>query len=79
MTLKTVCNYGSTEKSHNSTNVQQPSAEKIDFAFNNLDYDPQVIDFKESLVIRLPEKYRGNRLGHLWSISWVADNIDVIN
>ena len=66
-------------KNENISYFQWRTIQKIDLAFNNLDYDPQVLDFKESSVIRLPEKYRGNRLGHLWSISWVADNIDIIN
>ena len=66
-------------KNENISYFQWRTIQKIDFAFNNLDYDPQVINFKESSVIRLPEKYSGNRLGHLWSISWVADNIDIIN
>ena len=47
-----------------------------DNAFNSYDYDPQIIDFAESSVVRLPSEYNGRRLGHLWSISWVADNFN---
>ena len=45
----------------------------LDLAFNNLKEDPQNLNLKGSNAIRLPESYRGRRLGHNWSISWVAD------
>ena len=45
----------------------------------DLDYDPQVVQIKDSKIIRLPETYKGNKLGHNWSISWVADEILGIN
>ena len=44
-----------------------------------MDYDPQVVQIKDSKIIRLPETYKGNKLGHNWSISWVADEILGIN
>ena len=44
----------------------------LDGAFKNLKVDPQVVQWR-SEVTRLPEKYRGRRLGHNWSISWVVD------
>jgi len=31
------------------------------------------------VVTRLPESYRGRRLGHNWSISWVADELGPLN
>jgi hypothetical protein len=40
-----------------------------------LDYDPQEVEILKSKVTRLPETYKGNKLGHNWSISWVADEI----
>ena len=74
--LRNYCNYNHpTTKNSNISYFQWRTIKKLDFAFNSFDYDPQVLDFKESSVVRLPDKYRGNRLGHLWSISWVADNI----
>jgi pimeloyl-ACP methyl ester carboxylesterase len=48
---------------------------ELDGAFKDLDVDPQVIHLTGSTVIRLPETYRGKRLGHNWSISWVADKL----
>jgi hypothetical protein len=48
---------------------------ELDGAFKDLDVDPQVIHLTGSTVTRLPETYRGKRLGHNWSISWVADNL----
>jgi|TARA_Y100000310_G_scaffold270358_2_gene284139 hypothetical protein len=47
----------------------------LDGAFKELEVDPQVIDLDDSTVTRLPDSYRGNRLGHNWSISWVADEM----
>ena len=47
----------------------------LDSAFKKLKDDPQNLDLIGSKVIRLPETYRGRRLGHNWSISWVADEL----
>ena len=66
-----------TSKNNNVSYYQWRTIKKLDYAFNSFDYDPQLIDFKESSVVRLPRQYRGKRLGHLWSISWVADNINL--
>ena len=76
--LKKYCGYEHpTSKNNNVTYYQWRTIKKLDYAFNSFDYDPQLIDFKESIVVRLPREYRGKRLGHLWSISWVADNINL--
>jgi len=48
---------------------------ELDGAFKDLDFDPQVINLPGSNVRRLPENYKGRKLGHNWSISWVADEI----
>ena len=74
--LKKYCGYKHpTSKNNNVSYYQWRTIKKLDYAFNSFDYDPQLLDFKESSVVRLPRQYRGKRLGHLWSISWVADNI----
>ena len=76
--LKKYCGYKHpTSKNNNVSYYQWRTIKKLDNAFNSFDYDPQLIDFKESSVVRLPRQYRGKRLGHLWSISWVADNINL--
>ena len=76
--LKKYCGYKHpTSKNNNVSYYQWRTIKKLDNAFNSFDYDPQLLDFKESSVVRLPRQYRGKRLGHLWSISWVADNIDL--
>ena len=76
--LKKYCGYKHpTSKNNNVSYYQWRTIKKLDYAFNSFDYDPQLIDFKESSVVRLPRQYRGKRLGHLWSISWVADNINL--
>ena len=76
--LKKYCGYKHpTSKNNNVSYYQWRTIKKLDYAFNSFDYDPQLIDFKESSVVRLPREYRGKRLGHLWSISWVADNINL--
>ena len=76
--LKKYCGYKHpTSKNNNVSYYQWRTIKKLDNAFNGFDYDPQLVDFKESSVVRLPRQYRGKRLGHLWSISWVADNINL--
>ena len=76
--LKKYCGYKHpTSKNNNVSYYQWRTVKKLDYAFNSFDYDPQLIDFKESSVVRLPSQYRGKKLGHLWSISWVADNINL--
>ncbi len=46
---------------------------QLDGAFRSMPVDPQVIDLPDSNVTRLPATYNGRRLGHNWSVSWVAD------
>ena len=76
--LKKYCGYTHpTSKNNNISYHQWRTVKKLDYAFSSYDYDPQLIDFIESSVVRLPRQYRGKRLGHLWSISWVADNINL--
>ena len=43
-------------------------------SFQDINYDPQNVEIIGSNITRLPEKYKNNKLGHNWSISWVADN-----
>ena len=51
----------------------------LDAAFKRLKNDPQNLYLEDSQVTRLPETYRGRRLGHNWSISWVADELGPLN
>ncbi len=46
---------------------------QLDNVYKDFNEDPQRIELKESFVTILPETYMDNRLGHNWSISWVAD------
>lgn len=46
-----------------------------DGAFRDLPEDPQNVDMQGSRVTRLPAEYQGTRLGHNWSLSWVADQL----
>ena len=48
---------------------------ELDGAFREFEFDPQNVEIKGSQVTRLPETYKGNKLGHNWSVSWVADEI----
>ena len=76
--LKKYCGYiHPTTKNNNVSYYQWRTIKKLDNAFSSFDYDPQLINFKESSVVRLPSQFRGKRLGHLWSISWVAENINL--
>ena len=54
---------------------QWRTIKELDGAFNSLDHDPQIIDVQGSYVTRLPKVYNGRRLGHNWSLSWVAEEI----
>ncbi len=46
-----------------------------DGAFKDMAADPQVIELAGSDVVLLPETWQGRRLGHNWSISWVAEQL----
>ncbi len=59
----------------NLTFFQWKTQHHLDAAFKRLKNDPQNLNLLGSEVTRLPETYRGKRLGHNWSISWVADKL----
>ena len=64
------------EKTSTKTDFYQwRTQHQLDNAFNRLPEDPQVVDIPHSVVIRLPETYNDRRLGHNWSISWVAERL----
>ena len=46
----------------------------LDGAFKDMARDPQDVEIKGARVVLLPRTYRDRRLGHNWSISWVAEN-----
>ena len=48
---------------------------KLDGAFRDMPVDPQNVEIPGSLVTRLPATYNGRRLGHNWSVNWVADTL----
>jgi pimeloyl-ACP methyl ester carboxylesterase len=59
----------------NASFVQWRTRHELDTAFKDMKRDPQIVDLKDSKVTLLPETYRGQRLGHNWSLSWVADKL----
>ena len=70
------CNYVPPKKRNkNVKSVQWKTIKTLDNAFKDLSYDPQLINFKGHEVRNLPDKYKGKRLGHNWSVSYVADEI----
>ena len=72
--LRNMCGYVPIETvPSNSSLFEWRTQHQLDSAFKDLSEDPQQINIKGSLVTVLPETYKGNRLGHNWSISWVAD------
>jgi hypothetical protein len=72
--LKSICGYEPIETLPNNTSLfEWRTQHQLDSAFKDLSEDPQQINIKGSLVTFLPKTYKGNRLGHNWSISWVAD------
>jgi hypothetical protein len=74
--ISSSCNYvPPKQKSKNVKSVQWRTIKTLDNAFKNLSFDPQLINFKGHEVRNLPDKYKGKRLGHNWSLSYVADEI----
>ena len=74
--LKNICSYTPIETlPNNSSLFEWRTQHQLDSAFKDLLEDPQQINIKGSLVTVLPDTYKDNRLGHNWSISWVADEI----
>jgi hypothetical protein len=72
--LKTICGYEPIEKiPTNALLFEWRTQHQLDNAYKDLSEDPQKIDINGSLVTILPDTYKGNRLGHNWSISWVSD------
>ena len=73
--LSAVCNYRAPEQVPKKSSLfEWRTIHKLDGAFQDLNYDPQNVEIIGSNITRLPEKYKNNKLGHNWSISWVADN-----
>ena len=74
--FKNICTYNPPKTLMNNVNFfQWRTIKELDGAFQNLEYDPQIIELHGSKIVRLPETYNNRRLGHNWSLSWVADNI----
>ena len=74
------CNYSPPKYiSDKAVFYQWRTQHHLDAAFKRLKKDPQNLTLKGSKVTRLPESYRGRRLGHNWSISWVADELGPLN
>ena len=72
--LNSICGYKPISLiPRNSVLYEWRTQHKLDNVFKDLSKDPQKIELQESYVTILPETYKGNRLGHNWSISWVAD------
>ena len=78
--LSSICEYNSPNSLSAGTSLYQwRTIQALDGAFKDLNFDPQVVEINNSIVTRLPETYKGNKLGHNWSISWVADEILSLN
>ena len=74
--LINICGYEPIEILPNTSSLfEWRTQHQLDSAFKDLPVDPQQINIQGSLVTILPDTYKGNRLGHNWSISWVADEV----
>ena len=72
--LNSICGYKPISSiPKNSTLYEWRTQQHLDNVYKDLDVDPQKIELNESYVTTLPDTYKDNRLGHNWSISWVAD------
>ena len=71
-----ICGYSPPKKIKNNVSVHQWITQKnVDNAFKDLELDPQIISLDRNKAYFLPSKYKNRRLGHNWSISYVADEI----
>tara|TARA_Y100001970_G_scaffold288855_1_gene417429 strand:- start:101493 stop:102212 length:720 start_codon:yes stop_codon:yes gene_type:complete len=74
--INSLCSYSPPSAINNNVEFYEwRTIKELDVAFKDLDFDPQEINLPGSNIKRLPETYNGRRLGHNWSISWVADEI----
>ena len=74
--LNSLCGYQPTIQLQPMVNLYEwRTQQHLDSAFKDLPENPQNIVIEGSMVTVLPDTYNGHRLGHNWSISWVADNI----
>ena len=72
--LINTCNYSPIKKiTANSALFEWRTQHQLDSAFKDTSPNPQDISIIGSSITILPDTYKGNRLGHNWSISWVAD------
>lgn len=78
--VSSMCGYEPPGETQDNTSLHQwRTIKDLDGAFKDLDYDPQETMILNSKITRLPETYKGNKLGHNWSISWVADELLGLN
>ena len=74
--LNTLCGYKPIINLKPKVNLYEwRTQQHLDSAFKDLEENPQNIEILGSSVTILPDTYQGHRLGHNWSISWVADEI----
>ena len=74
--LNTLCGYEPVITLKSKTTLHEwRTQQHLDSAFKNLPENPQNIQIQGSAVTVLPDTYKGHRLGHNWSISWVTDEI----
>ena len=74
--VNNICNYSPPKRVLEGVYVNQWLTQKeLDGEFKDLEFDPQIIDLEKNETFLLPSKYRDKRLGHNWSISYVADEL----
>ena len=75
--LNNWCGYVAPKKTGNNVEAYQwMTIKELDGAFKNLKTDTQIQNIEGVSPFRLPEEYKGNKLSHNWSISWVIDNLN---
>ena len=63
------------KETYSMTIYNWKTIQSLDGAFRNYAKDPQELKAPFNIETRLPSSYNGRKLGHNWSISWVADQI----
>ena len=74
--LNELCGYSPLKNLKDSVVLYEwRTQKKLDAVYKLMPFDPQIVQIEGSIIARLPDKYKNNRLGHNWSISWVVDHI----
>ncbi|MCB9766091.1 MAG: alpha/beta hydrolase [Alphaproteobacteria bacterium] len=79
--LQKLCKFNGVENkaaAEGTTWHQWRTVHEQDGAFKDLEVDPQVVELPDLEVTQLPGEWKGERLGHNRSLTWFAEEVDVV-